>query len=110
MTSRHALTLVIALWLRQVSLRDAADSQHMEGKASFGSSGRPQVLYVLECEGVPEWQAIRAGDEAVDWVRRLKDRLTVSQQLPDGEDVTVSLGAKSSSHKVPSPQSLRQHC
>ena len=115
MTSRHGVMLVIALWLRQASLQDAADSQLLEDKAIVGSDHRTKVLYVLECEGVPEWQAIPAGAEAVNWVRNLKDRLTICQEHPDGEDVTVSPETASSSRQsrfcpVPQAAKLVQPC
>ena len=48
-----------------------------------------KVLYVLESEGAPEWQAIPAEHAAVSWVGGLTDRLTVSSGRPQGEDLTV---------------------
>ena len=49
-----------------------------------------QVLHVLECEGPQEWQLVRATEGVVSWMRDLTDRLTISQDRPAGEDLTVS--------------------
>ena len=57
----------------------------------------PHVLYVLECEGAQEWQAIPADHAAVSWVADLKDRLTISVDRPHGEDVTVTFTRPGSS-------------
>lgn len=51
----------------------------------------PKILYVLECEGAQEWQAVPAEDLVVSWVEDLKDRLTLSPERPLGEDITVTL-------------------
>ena len=50
----------------------------------------PKLLYVLECEGAQEWQAVPAEDRVVSWVEDLKDRLTFSLERPLGEDITVT--------------------
>ena len=49
-----------------------------------------KVLYVLECEGHAEWQAVPHEDPVVAWVQTLTDRLTLHTERPDGEDLTVS--------------------
>ena len=51
--------------------------------------GRTKVLYVLECEGPAEWQAVPVDEPVVNWIRELKDRLTAHIERPDGEDLTV---------------------
>lgn len=80
-----ALVVLIAtltsVWLYcQIGWRRAEAADHAAVK----------ILYVLECEGVPEWQAISAEYAAVSWVGDLKDRLTISSKRPHGEDVTVT--------------------
>ena len=48
-----------------------------------------QILHVLECEGPQEWQPVNATDSVVIWMRDLTDRLTVTDDRPHGEDLTV---------------------
>ena len=76
-----ALTLAVCLYC-QVGWRGAA-TVRQEGQDA------PQILYVLECEGAQEWQAISAEHTAVSWVADLKDRLTFCPEQPLGEDITV---------------------
>ena len=77
-----ALTLAVYLYC-QVGWRGAENFRQAAQDA-------PQILYVLECEGAQEWQAVSAEDFAVSWVADLKDRLTISPERPLGEDVTVT--------------------
>lgn len=73
---------VLSVWLcRQIDWRRNSTSQ--EAQTSV------KILYVLESEGAPEWQAIPAKHAAVSWVGHLQDRLTISFERPQGEDLTV---------------------
>ena len=81
LVTMSSLTLAVYLYC-QVGWRGAAIIRQ-EAKAAS------QILYVLECEGAQEWQAISAEHTAVSWVADLKDRLTTSPERPHGEDVTV---------------------
>ena len=76
------LTLAVYLYC-QIGWR-GAEVCHQEAQDAS------HVLYVLECEGAQEWQAISADHAAVSWVADLKDRLTISVERPHGEDVTVT--------------------
>lgn len=52
----------------------------------------PDVLLVLEYDGVFDWEAVRVGDtadNAIEWIRDLSDRLTESSVNPDGQDLMV---------------------
>ena len=91
MPPRTRWTFVITLWLCQVCLRNAETDPPEGGKINLRRTSRSQVMYVLECEGVPEWQAIPAEAAAVEWVRELKDRMTINAEHPDGEDLKVRI-------------------
>lgn len=87
MAFASAVTLLTAtlfsVWLcRQIDWRRLTTRQ--EARDAL------KLLYVLESEGAPEWQAIPAEHAAVSWVGHLKDRLTVSSGRLQGEDLTVA--------------------
>lgn len=69
---------------------DVEHSEQLAGEPAIRSGNQNiQILYVLECEGPQEWQLVNATDTVVPWMRDLKDRLTVSDDRPDGEDLMV---------------------
>ena len=95
MVLAQALTLVIGLWAcHRVAVQLAPDFNwvpNILGQDWVASHEGPKVLYVLECEGHAEWQAVPAEEAVVSWVRDLKDRLTFHKDRQDGEDLTVTV-------------------
>ena len=90
-----ALTVLIALLACRWSLTYVAPDFRLSSALFAGRWGAakvaPKVLYILECEGAQEWQAVPAEEAVVSWVCELKDRLTVHKGNPEGEDLTVRL-------------------
>ena len=90
-----ALSALIALLACRWSLTYVAPDFRLSSALFPGHWGAaraaPKVMYILECEGVQEWQAVPAEEAVVSWVGELKDRLTVHKGNPEGEDLTVRL-------------------
>lgn len=77
----------------QTEVTQPAEHISISGESAMsltkGGNEDIQILHVLECEGPQEWQPVNATDSVVIWMRALTDRLTVTDDRPHGEDLTV---------------------
>ena len=115
-----ALTALLScLWCGRHFTPDFRLIPTLFATSSDAADDASKVLYVLECEGPQEWQAVPAHEAVVRWVGDLKDRLTVHAGRPEGEDLAVKAAisqqalfvlAASTTHRDSEYKCNTRHC